>query len=191
MPRFVTWTSKVRNLFLLTLLFLPSARAESNLKSDHFPAIIVKSSSFKHEGKIPPEFTCEGKDNSPEISWSNIPQGAESLALIVDDPDAPNGLWVHWVVYNIPVSVQGFKSSQPDTEFLESGGMQGLTDFGRVGYGGPCPPSGTHRYFFKVYALDTLLDFKPGATKAQVEFAMTGHILAQGTLMGKYKRKKT
>ncbi len=152
--------------------------------------LTVQSKAFHQNHKIPSRFTCDGDDVSPDLAWSNVPKGTESYVVIVDDPDAPKGTWVHWVVYNIPLPVTNLPQGLPHEEMLANGELQGMTDFGRVGYGGPCPPSGTHRYFFKVYALDTMLDFKAGASKSEVEAAMTGHILAQGELMGKYQRKK-
>jgi len=145
--------------------------------------IILTSAAFREGADIPRKYTCDGEDLSPPLSWSGIPQDALSLALIADDPDAPVGTWVHWVLYDIP----------PDREGLSAGvqgvGTEGVNDFRRFGYGGPCPPKGKpHRYFFKLYALDIELKLPAGATKEQVEQAMQGHILAQGQLMGKYSR---
>ncbi len=138
---------------------------------------------------IPPKYTCDGPDVSPPLSWSDVPAGAKSLALIADDPDAPMGTWVHWVAWNIPAAARALEEDTPKRDTLPNGIKQGTTDFRSLGYGGPCPPSGTHRYFFKLYALDTALSLPPSATKKDLENAMRGHILAQAELMGKYARK--
>lgn len=125
---------------------------------------------------------------SPPIEWSGVPASAQSLAVIMDDPDAPAGDWVHWLVYDLPPDLTRLPAGIPSGEKLTSGGFQGRTDFGQSGYGGPCPPSGSHRYFLKVYALDAMLRLKPGATKKELLKAMQGHILAEGRLMGTYER---
>lgn len=151
---------------------------------------IVVSSAFKDGEIIPAEYTCDGKNVSPELKWEAIPAGTKSIALIMDDPDAPGGMFVHWVLYNIPAGMRKLPAEMPKNETLGDGSRQGMTDFGRVGYGGPCPPRGTHRYYFKIYALDTMLEMQPGATKIQLENAMKGHVLAQGGLMGRYERQK-
>lgn len=154
-------------------------------------SIEVTSPAFRDGGSIPSKYTCDGQDVSPALKWNTIPDGTKSIALIVDDPDAPRGVWVHWVVYNLPASLRGLTEHVPATEkILGNGGRQGTNDFGKIGYGGPCPPSGTHRYFFKVYALDKELTLSPGATKAELVAAMDTHILAEGQLMGKYSRSK-
>ena len=144
----------------------------------------IASPAFSHEGMIPSKFTCDGADASPPLSIVDIPEDTRSLALIVDDPDAPRGTWVHWVVWNI---LPGTRDIQENS--VPRGAIQGTNDFGNQRYGGPCPPSGTHRYYFKLYALDAALALKPGATKAQVEEAMKGRVLAQSELVGLYKRK--
>lgn len=151
--------------------------------------MIVISSAFQEGGMIPAKFTCDGQDISPPLSWSGIPANTRSLALISDDPDAPMGTWVHWVVYNIPPDMTGFEEGEAKDTLARKGVIQGVTDFRRQEYGGPCPPSGTHRYCFKLYALDATLALGPGATKKQVEAAMEGHILAQAQLMGRYTRR--
>ena len=143
----------------------------------------LMSPAFKHNGFIPVRFTCEGIDINPPLTIKDIPQGTKSLALIVDDPDAPMGTWVHWVVYDIPVR------SSIDEDTIP--GKQGMNDFGRKDYGGPCPPSGTHHYFFKIYALDEKLNLKEGITKKDLEKAMEGHILDRAELIGLYKKKKS
>lgn len=150
--------------------------------------IELTSSAFKNGGMIPEKYTCDGDDNSPPISWKSVPEETRSLALICDDPDAPMGTWVHWVVYNIPPEIKELKENITPERKIKNGGIQGMNDFKKIGYGGPCPPGGTHRYFFKIYALDTKVDLDPGATKSQLLIAMEGHILAKGDLMGKYSR---
>jgi Raf kinase inhibitor-like YbhB/YbcL family protein len=146
-------------------------------------AITITSTAFKEGENIPRIFTCDDQNVSPPLAWTGIPTNTVNLALIVDDPDAPAGTWVHWVFFNLPPNLAGLDQGK------NSGGTEGQNDFKKVGYGGPCPPRGSnHRYFFKLYALDTLLDLKSGATKAQLENAMKGHILAQGQLMGRYGR---
>ncbi len=141
----------------------------------------ISSSAFAHNETIPVLYTCDGADISPPLAISNVPEGTVSLALIVDDPDAPVGTWDHWVEFNIPVT---------GTIAEDAGqiGTRGRNSWGSTGYGGPCPPSGTHRYFFKLYALDAELDLSAGATKRQVEAAMEGRILAQAELIGLYAR---
>ncbi len=150
----------------------------------------LTSTAFTEGGQIPIKHTCDDQDVSPPLKWSGVPVSARSLVLIADDPDAPVGTWTHWVLFDLPPAVTELAESQPATQYLPNQAKQGLNDFRRLGYGGPCPPPGKpHRYFFKVYALDTLLELKPGASKKDVEHAMEKHILAQGQLMGTYKRK--
>ncbi len=149
----------------------------------------LKSSAFEQGGLIPAKYTCDGPDISPPLSWSDPPAGNKSLAFIVDDPDAPSGTWVHWVAWNIPANARSLDEDLPKRESLPNGMQQGMTDFRRVGYGGPCPPSGTHRYFFKLYALDTTFNLPSSTSKKELEKAMQGHILKQAELMGKYRRK--
>lgn len=143
------------------------------------------TSVFEHEGRIPEKYTCSDADINPPLTINGIPKGTQSLALIHDDPDAPVGTWVHWLIWNIIPTGQEFKimeNSQPE------GAILGKNDFGRTDYGGPCPPSGTHRYFYKVYALNKSLDLKEGTSKKELEAAMTGHIIAQTELIGTYSR---
>lgn len=149
----------------------------------------LTSTAFAEGKPIPRKHTCEGEDVSPPLSWSDAPAGAKSFALICDDPDAPVGTWVHWVAWNIPASVTALDENTPKQDAIPGGGQQGRNDFKRTGYGGPCPPPGKpHRYFFKLYALDAELDLAAGATKADLERAMQGHILAEAHLMGTYQR---
>ncbi len=151
--------------------------------------IQVTSSAFEPGGAIPKKFTCDGPDVSPALNWTDPPAGTQSFALIADDPDAPVGTWVHWVLYDLPSVTRSLAENVPKQEQLPNGARQGRNDFGRIGYGGPCPPPGKpHRYFFKLYALDAKMNLKAGATKAEIEKAMRGHILAQGELMGRYGR---
>jgi hypothetical protein len=150
----------------------------------------ITSSAFTEGSMIPAKYTCDGKDISPPLEWKNAPAGTKSFALISDDPDAPVGTWVHWVAYNIPANITKLDEDvKPEKEFKD-GMRQGSNSWPRIGYGVPCPPSSTHRYYFKLYALDTVLDMKPAATKAEVLHAMKGHVLAEAQLMGKYKRQQ-
>jgi Raf kinase inhibitor-like YbhB/YbcL family protein len=148
----------------------------------------ITSSAFAEGGMIPVKYTCDGQDISPPLEWRNAPSGAKSFALISDDPDAPVGTWVHWVAYNIPPDVNKLGENVKAEKEFKDGMRQGNNDWPKIGYGGPCPPGGTHRYYFKLYALDAMLALKPGATKAQLLQAMKGHILAETQLMGKYRR---
>ncbi|MDD2319911.1 MAG: YbhB/YbcL family Raf kinase inhibitor-like protein [Geobacteraceae bacterium] len=169
-------------LVLAGYLLMPGAGMGKELKK--MTSLTITCQAFNHGEAIPTRFTCDGKDLNPALEWSAPPTGTRSLALIMDDPDAPVGNWVHWVVWNIP----------PDTRRIEEhsvpdGAVQGLNGWKRNAYGGPCPPSGSHRYFFKLHALDTILELPESATKADLEKAMNGHILAQGELMGTYRRR--
>ncbi len=150
--------------------------------------MVITCPSFAQGEMIPAVYTCDGRDLSPPLQWTGAPPGTRSFALISDDPDAPVGTWVHWVVWNIPSSMNSLEENLPKKDTLPGGIRQGTTDFRRIGYGGPCPPSGTHRYYFKLYALDTVLELPPTTTKAQLEKVMKGHVLAQAELMGKYRR---
>ena len=150
--------------------------------------IDVRSSAFGEGDRIPSDFTCDGADMSPPIEWSGVPANTQSFAVIADDPDSPSGDWVHWLVYNLPPSLTQLPAGISEGGSLPSGGLHGRTDFGTLGYGGPCPPRGTHHYFFKVYALDGMLQLKSGATKKELLKAMQEHVLAEGRLMGTYER---
>lgn len=152
-------------------------------------AFQIKSDSFPAGGAIPVRHTCDGDDLSPPLEWNEAPADTKSFVLISDDPDAPMGTWVHWVVYDIPAAVRRFDEGVSKSETLADGTKQGMTDFGRPGYGGPCPPPGKpHRYYFKLYALDTLLNLPPRQRKEKVLQAMEGHVLAETQLMGHYQR---
>jgi len=158
-------------------------------KEEEKMALTIASTAFEEGGMIPRQYTCDGADISPPLSFSSVPEGTKSLALIADDPDAPMGTWVHWVLFNIPPDTTGLPENVPTDQTLANGAKHGVSDFGKFGYGGPCPPSGTHRYYFKLYALDAMLDLSGRVTKKNLLSAMEGHILAEGQLMGKYRRQ--
>lgn len=183
---------------LLFALAAASATAETDsdrsVKKDASMTMNITSDSFQNNGTIPTLHTCEGKDISPQLAWTGIPENAKSLVLIVDDPDAPDPAapqrtWVHWVLYNIPVDATGLKEGVSGKE-LPAGTLQGNNDWKRTRYGGPCPPIGKHRYFFKLYALDTVLPDLKNPPKAAVEKAMQGHVLARAELMGLYQKQR-
>jgi Raf kinase inhibitor-like YbhB/YbcL family protein len=151
--------------------------------------MLLTTPTFTAGGPIPKPCTCEGDDRSPALAWSEIPVDTRSFALICDDPDAPRGTWVHWVIFNLPADAVELSEGVPRAPAMPSGARQGVNDSGDVGYGGPCPPRGApHRYFFRLYALDTLLNLSPGAKRSELDHAMAGHILAEATLMGTYRR---
>jgi Raf kinase inhibitor-like YbhB/YbcL family protein len=154
--------------------------------------IQITSNAFQEGETIPNKYTCDGNDRSPALSWSNIPEETQTLALICEDPDAPSGTFVHWIVYNISPTVAGLAEGVPTVELLPDGTIQGLNDFKRIGYGGPCPPPGDnpHRYFFRLYALDTEIQLQAGAGRQEFARAIEGHILTAGHLMGTYQRKR-
>lgn len=181
-------------LVLLFLIVGCNKAAENAVEKPNEPKNEIKpvevismkltSPAFNHNGSIPLEYTCDGANVLPELNIEDAPEKAKSLALIMDDPDAPAGTWVHWVLWNISPETKSIpKGAEPPKS------MRGKTSFGRPGYGGPCPPSGTHRYFFKLYALDTILSIKEGSNKSDLEQAMQGHIIEKAELMGTYKRE--
>jgi Raf kinase inhibitor-like YbhB/YbcL family protein len=178
--------------FLVSLVFLclfqGSDEVHSKMKGGKQMAITITSPAFSEGDMIPRQYTCDGEDISPPLAWTGVPEGTKTLALICDDPDAPVGTWVHWVIFNIPPKTEGLAANIAPKGTIEIGAKHGTNDFRKLGYGGPCPPGGTHRYFFKLYALDTETALDPGITKAQLLKAMEGHILAEGQLMGRYKR---
>lgn len=147
----------------------------------------ITSDAFEHESAIPVKYTCDGDDISPPLAWTDPPEGTQSFALIVDDPDAPGGTWVHWVIFDLPADTRSLPEAVTGDGDLP-GGIQGMNSWPRAGYGGPCPPNGTHRYFFTLYAVDTQIALEPGATKADVLTAIEGHVLAEAGLMGTYER---
>jgi len=149
----------------------------------------LTSTAFDAGADIPGKFTCDGANRSPALSWTDPPEGTRSFALVVEDPDAPRGTWVHWVLYDLPPGERGLPEGVPPARRLPSSARQGTNDFKEIGYGGPCPPPGpAHRYFFRLYALDTLLGLKEGATRAAVDRAMRGRVLAEAELTGRYAR---
>jgi Raf kinase inhibitor-like YbhB/YbcL family protein len=166
--------------------------APSPADDPHLLTLTLTSSAFPEAGMIPRKYTCDGEDRSPPLEWTGVPATAHSLALICEDPDAPMGTWSHWVVYNIPPEVKSLGEGIAPEETLKLGegqiASQGKNDFGKIGYGGPCPPRGTHRYFFRLYALDTTLELDPAAPRPHVLKALERHIVALGRLMGKYAR---
>ncbi len=183
-------------LFLVGIIFCACQSDEEPGEETAVPkqgerkmAITVSSPAFDDGGMIPLKYTCDGGDMSPPLVFDGVPGEAKSLTLIVDDPDAPMGTWVHWVMYNLPPDSKELHENVSSEEKLENGALHGVTDFGKFGYGGPCPPSGTHRYYFKLYALDAILDLSGQISKDDLKAAMEGHILAEGQLMGKYKRQ--
>ena len=164
------------------------AKDQINTKTKGEKTMEIKSTSFNHEDMIPAKYTCDGQNISPPLSWSGASEKTKSFALICDDPDAPVGLWVHWVFFDIPASVNSLPEKTSRQEEIAGLGKNGKNTSGRHGYDGPCPPGGTHRYYFKLYALDTILNLKPGLTKDELLAAMKGHVLAEAQVMGKYKR---
>lgn len=148
----------------------------------------LTSKVFKQEETIPKKYTCDGKDVSPPLRWENAPDNTKSFALIFDDPDAPAGTWVHWVIFNMPADVDSLAENVTPSKELANGARQGINDFHKYGYGGPCPPGEEHRYFFKLYALDKKLNLQSGATKSELINAMEGHIIARAELIGLYAR---
>jgi Raf kinase inhibitor-like YbhB/YbcL family protein len=183
-----------RRLLVAAICLFPMTAAIHLLKGDTTMALSLESPAFTHEGYIPSVYTCEGRDVSPALSWTGVPEGTRSLALIVDDPDAPDPAapkmtWVHWVLYNIPASARELPQEVASAD-LPDGTGEGLNDWKRTGYGGPCPPIGRHRYYHKLYALDTELPDLGTPTKARLEEAMAGHILAEAVLMGTYEKGK-
>ena len=174
---------------LLAALVLTAGPACTAGEGGKAMGLELSSAEFAPGSDIPAKFTCEGPDASPSLSWGGLPDGTQSVCLIMDDPDAPVGTWVHWVLYDLPPGTRELPEGVPAEEQLSSGARQGRNDFGRIGYGGPCPPPGSpHRYFFKLYALDAPTGLEPGATKAELERAMQGHVLMQAELIGLYRR---
>jgi Raf kinase inhibitor-like YbhB/YbcL family protein len=188
LPKHATFRSPARRPLLILLLASPWVLAFGQGKGDSM-ALQLTSTAFSPGELIPKKFTCDGPDVSPQLGWNGPPARTESFALIADDPDAPVGTWVHWVLYDLPANARELAEAVAKQEQLPNGARQGRNDFGKTGYGGPCPPPGKpHRYFFKLYALDAKPNLKAGATKADLERAMKGHILGQAELMGRYGR---
>jgi len=169
------------------LLLLSSAALFAQAKGGAH--MTLTSSAFAAGAAIPTQFTCKGKDASPALAWSGAPQNTASFALIMDDPDAPSGVWVHWVIWNLPATADSLAEGMPRSEQLPDGARQGRNSSGKIGYNGPCPPAGqTHRYFFRIYALDNKPELAAGADRAAVDAAIQGHILAQGEYMGTFHK---
>ncbi len=173
-------------LWLISSCSLAGNRSQSKQEAK---TMKLTSSAFINNGLIPPKYTCDGADISPPLSWDEIPSETQSLALIVDDLDAPARTFVHWVIYDISPTVNQLPEKIIGSKTIPSGGVQGKNDFGRLGYGGLCPPSGIHRYFFQLYALDQKLSLATGASKSQIISAMEGHILEKAELIGRYQRQ--
>lgn len=172
--------------FILICLFI---WINLHIEGGDVMALDLRSNAFEKGDFIPVKYTCKGEDVSPDLNWSDIPDGTKSFALICDDPDAPVGTWVHWVIFDIPADKRNLPEGVSTDEVLPDGTKQGINDFGNIGYGGPCPPPGpAHRYFFKLYALDTMLNLKPGIKKGVLLNAMKGHILDVAELIGRFKR---
>jgi Raf kinase inhibitor-like YbhB/YbcL family protein len=151
--------------------------------------IKITSPAFEEGGLIPKKYTCDGSNVSPPLRWDSVPDGTESIAIICEDPDAPSGTWMHWILFNLPAECRELAENIPDDETLHDSTRQGINDFGSIGYSGPCPPWGIHRYFFKIFALDCTLDIVHLVDKDILNLAMGDHILATGQLMGRYQRK--
>jgi hypothetical protein len=176
-----------RGIVFLTLGFM-IVSAKIGQKGGQAMAFELTSPTFTSGAAIPRQYTCDGKNISPPLQWSDPPSGTQSFALIADDPDAPMGTWIHWVLFNLPASTRALPEAVPPEAMLSDGSRHGQNSWRRLGYGGPCPPRGTHRYFFKLYALDTALTLSVGANKEQLLQAMEGHMLMQTELMGVYTR---
>ncbi len=176
-------------LVVFTIIYLPFTLtyAEDRVEKNELEQMTLSSPDSAYGELIPPGFTCEGENTSPELNWENAPENTAGFALICDDPDAPGGTWVHWVIYNIPAEANQLIRGIPDKKTFENGTMNGSNSWPRIGYSGPCPPAGKpHRYYFKLYALDKTLELEPGATKEQLLKAMNGHIIAEAEWMGTY-----
>ncbi|MGD2059201.1 MAG: YbhB/YbcL family Raf kinase inhibitor-like protein, partial [Anaerolineales bacterium] len=166
----------------------PEAEALEPSSADSASSLTLMSEAFENGGPIPSKFTCDGADISPELQWEQAPPGTQTYVLIMDDPDAPAGTWVHWVLYNIPAEARAIDADVMDASDLPGGTQTGLNSWGEASYGGPCPPSGEHRYFFVLYALDTQFDLEGDVTSETLRSAITGHVLTQAELMGTYSR---
>ena len=190
--------SGITPLCLLVALWVPlmpmasctrSAADSAHAKGSQASEFKIESIAFKEGAEIPKKFTCEGEDISPVLHWSHPPRGTQSFALIAEDPDAPSGTWIHWVVYDLPARLRGLPDNVPKLGEIPGGGVQGRNDFGRIGYGGPCPPAGNaHHYFFKLYALDKMLHLQPGEGKNDVLDAAKNHVLGKAQFMGLFRR---
>jgi Raf kinase inhibitor-like YbhB/YbcL family protein len=182
--------ARLGSLLGLSALAAACSSSNSEIEGSSATAIQLESPAFAANGLIPAQYTCDGENVSPPLRWNTPPAATKSFALISDDPDAPRGTFVHWVLYNLPPDARALLEGVPTEAILANGAIQGKSDFGKIGYGGPCPPGGTHRYFFKLYALDRQLSLEPGATKDQLLAAMDGYVVAMGELIGRYSRKR-
>ena len=191
MLKYIIKSSRARNLIPLILFScVIGIHVEAIGKEGYAMKLDIKSTAFGEGNSIPKQYTCDGADISPQLSWSQPPEGTGSMVLICDDPDAPMGTWVHWVLYGLSPDTLEISENIPDDKEVLGGAKHGVNDFHKYGYGGPCPPGGTHRYFFKLYAVDTeVVDLDPSATKDEVLVAIKGHVLAEGQLMGRYSRQ--
>jgi Raf kinase inhibitor-like YbhB/YbcL family protein len=179
---------KEHNMIAIALFFVVTFCTEAQGEAMKKNSIVITSTEFAHGGPIPATFTCDGKDINPPLSWEGVPARAKSLVLICEDPDAPKGTWIHWILCNIPANI---RSLPEEVDVAELGGALTLkTSFGKAGFGGPCPPSGTHHYYFKIYALDKDLPLNQESTLEELKKAMQGHVVAEGVLMGTYSRAK-
>jgi hypothetical protein len=177
------------SLFTTAAAFLFFCHSAALAQTGGAMSLQLASTAFPANDMIPKKFTCQGADISPQLSWTGAPAGTKTFALIMDDPDAPAGTWVHWVLYDLPANIKELPEGVEKEEQLANGALQGRNDFRKTGYGGPCPPAGKpHRYFFKLYALDSNLDLKAGASKADVERAIRNHTLGQAELVGRFGR---
>ena len=186
-------TKSFKNQFLPSVLVsfigLALTRLAPGAETKGGDAMRLTSSAFQNGADVPRKYTCDAEDISPLLRWEKVPAGTKAFVLIVDDPDAPGGVWVHWVIYDLPADTKELTEGTAKTEALANGAKQGVNDFRRIGYSGPCPPPGsTHRYSFRVYALDAPTNLKRRATKQQVLDAMKGHVLGEAELVGRYKR---
>ena len=182
------WQRLLAGLCLLVLVGCRGAEPQGEPVVTSDSALSPTSAAFEDGAAIPAQYTCDGADISPPLEWGDPPPNTGSFALIMDDPDAPIGTWVHWVIYDLPAEARSLAEGVPGEPHLAGGGVQGRNSWPKTGYGGPCPPSGTHRYFFKLYALDVVLGAGPGLTKKELLEEMGGHILAQAQLVGTYSR---
>lgn len=187
--QFVRWVGVVGLAGLVACGSLTSTGLSTDILGEATP-MNLESTAFVAGREIPPRYTCDGENRSPALAWDVPPEGTGSLALIVEDPDAPGGTFVHWLVYNLPPETRSLPEGATTDSRWANGALQGKNDFGKVGYGGPCPPRGTHRYFFRLYALGSPLSLPPEASKGEVLKAMQGKVLGQGELMGRYTRQR-
>lgn len=185
--RLLQWGSLWIGGVWLTACDRRTASLDESLKN--LPRFQLSSPAFAADAFIPKEFTCDGADRSPALNWAAPPAATQSLTLVVEDPDAPNGSFIHWVLYDLTAQLRALPAAVPTQPFLTSGGVQGKNDFGEYGYRGPCPPNGTHRYWFRLYAVDKLLDLPPGVAIQEVRAALKDHVLAVAELMGRYSRQ--